>query len=696
MDIFSAGLRFHIFFLLFLSGAISVKAGTDTLEIIKNIDLARNELSDNPRKSIALSLKALQLARQNGNKKFIAKAYNTIGSAYYYLGIYDSAEVSHQQALELQLEINDTEGLGRSYTNIGSIYSDRGLNDKAIKYFLMAEKKFDQAGYRPGQAKLNNSLGILFYNIKDYSNAIKYFSNGLKIAADFNDKSLYYSITVNLANSLGDAGKLNEAIALYKESYNIAKANNNYYNLMAIYNNICQTYIVLHNADPTKHIFIDSVKKYDRAALQLLKEQKIEDEYYKIIAYTNHATILYNDALFKEAVPFLDSAIYFAKTHGDLQKQIGLYKQLSITFKKTNNLPGSIKALEQANYLSDSLYSKNMSEKLSELNAIHNVEKKEAEITILNSEKKNQKKVNILLIVVIILAVISLLVTIYNYLGKRKDNELISLQKQEVELKNKVIEEKQHEIIDSITYAKRLQDAILPAESYFKKHLPQSFVLYQPKDIVAGDFYWMETINSSAGEKLVLFAAADCTGHGVPGAMGSVVCSNALNRSVLEFKLETPGEILDKTRQLVIATFEKSSTEVKDGMDISFCCLNTNTLELQWSGANNPLWIIRNGGLIETKADKQPIGKYDAEKPFTTHSFKLNHGDLIYLLTDGYADQFGGPDGKKFKYKPLKEKLVALHSEPMPEQQHLLHEIFSGWKKDLEQVDDVCMIGVKI
>ncbi len=265
------------------------------------------------------------------------------------------------------------------------------------------------------------------------------------------------------------------------------------------------------------------------------------------------------------------------------------------------------------------------------------------------------------------------------------------------------LEEKNKEILDSINYAKRLQEAILPSEKTWNTALPNSFVLYKPKDIVAGDFYWLEVVKDN-----ILFAAADCTGHGVPGAMVSVVCSNALNRTVKEFNITDPGKVLDKVRELVKETFEKSESEVKDGMDISLCVLNINTNEVKWAGANNPLWYVHShleevGGrrpedsiLTEIKADKQPIGKYADEKLFTTHTLQLNKGDMLYLFTDGYADQFGGPKGKKFKYKQLLELVLTIHKKNLPEQKKELESVFKNWRGKADQIDDVCIIGVKI
>lgn len=277
----------------------------------------------------------------------------------------------------------------------------------------------------------------------------------------------------------------------------------------------------------------------------------------------------------------------------------------------------------------------------------------------------------------------------------------------ELEEKNFIISHKNNEIIDSITYAKRLQEAIMPPLDDIHSGLLEYFILYKPKDIVAGDFYFAE----KKGDYFFI-AAADCTGHGVPGALVSVVCSNALYRAVSEFELVIPGKILDKVTELVIETFKKSKHDVKDGMDISLCAINFKSGEMCWSGANNPLWYVSPSGgsagsqqranlagevlLKEIPADKQPIGKHDYQKPFTTHCLPIKKGTILYLFTDGYADQFGGPKGKKFKYKQLEEIISTNSHLPMEEQKQILEKAFFDWKGKVEQVDDVCVIGIKI
>lgn len=271
----------------------------------------------------------------------------------------------------------------------------------------------------------------------------------------------------------------------------------------------------------------------------------------------------------------------------------------------------------------------------------------------------------------------------------------IESQKNKIERKNLELAHKNDEITQSITYAKNLQDAIMPSRSEIKKHL-NSFLFYQPKDIVAGDFYWFE-MTKDKGKYYIYFAVADCTGHGVPGAMVSVVCANALNRSLLEMGITDPGKILDKTRELVIDAFSKNEN-IKDGMDISLGRFDISNNELLWAGANNPLWIIRSSTLEleEIKADKQPIGNYIVSNPFTTKRIKIERGDIIYLISDGYGDQFGGISERKFKTGTMKKMFVEHFEKTMDEQLKIISNTFNDWKGSSEQTDDVTIWGIKL
>ncbi len=277
--------------------------------------------------------------------------------------------------------------------------------------------------------------------------------------------------------------------------------------------------------------------------------------------------------------------------------------------------------------------------------------------------------------------------------GKQKELENeISLATNEIRIRKNEIETAHNEMKDSIEYAKRIQNAILPSDKLVKEYINDSFIIYKPKDIVAGDFYWMEPKGD-----MVLLAAADCTGHGVSGAMVSVICNNGLNRSVRESGLTDPGEILNETRKIVVEEFEKSEEDVQDGMDIAFCSLSSSN-ELKFAGANNPLWIVRKNSntIEEVKGDKQPIGAFERSKPFTTHTFQLEPGDVFYIFSDGFSDQFGGDKGKKLKTGNFKELLLKHCAKDMQTQKKVIDEFFENWKGNHEQLDDVCLIGVRV
>lgn len=269
----------------------------------------------------------------------------------------------------------------------------------------------------------------------------------------------------------------------------------------------------------------------------------------------------------------------------------------------------------------------------------------------------------------------------------------------ELEEKNGIIEEKNKDIRDSINYAQRIQQAILPLFEKIDKSLHDYFILFKPKDIVSGDFYWhtsvKTTLKDQPPEDIIVMAAVDCTGHGVPGALMSVIGSSILNQTVSNRDVNTPADVLNfLNREL-----NKTLSSIKDGMDMALCAINMNKLELQYAGANNPLYIVRDKQFIEVKGDKHAIGA-DGEdaaiKKFTNHVIPLQKGDSIYLFTDGYADQFGGPYGKKFKYKKFQELLTDIQDNTMEEQEKILNYHHEQWKGGLEQVDDILVIGIRV
>jgi len=265
----------------------------------------------------------------------------------------------------------------------------------------------------------------------------------------------------------------------------------------------------------------------------------------------------------------------------------------------------------------------------------------------------------------------------------------------ELTQRNEQLLEYQKEVTDSITYAERIQSAIMPPNDLVKKALPESFILYLPRDVVSGDFYFVEQV-----ENEVVFAAVDCTGHGIPGALISVIGFNYLHRAVVENGISIPSEILEFLDVGVNERLRQTdnASGVNDGMELSLCNLNLKTKLLQYSGAYNPLYIVSNDEIKVVKGDKLEIGVNSdgIADNYTNHTIQLKEGDCVYLFSDGYADQFGGPKGKKFMYKQLRETLVKINNRSMSEQKKILESVFQNWRGEEDQVDDVLVMGVRV
>jgi len=564
----------------------------------------------------------------------------------------------------------------------------------AIKYITLYQKEiaglFDRINlpskmveydekYLATTIKLKDTLAIIEaylntahahrYN-HEPQKALEYSNKGLKIGAELEDHSLIdqvYFWQIGIYQSLKDYPK---AIELAKKRYDWSLHVNNKFDAQQMAHLLARLNIDLNNyTNALKYVLIADTLLYKSNDLIALREgYRIKFEIYN--RNKDFEKALNNHLKFRE----LDDSVQKRENHAGFEQ-----KETIALFERNE--------------------------------AIKKEEEKKKDV--IASKEKQQQKVILWFIFGGLILVATFSIMMFNrFRVTKKQNTIIGLQKQEVESQKHLVEEKQKEILDSIHYAKRLQEAILPPLHFINEHAPNNFVLYQPKDVVAGDFYWAEIKDDK-----FFIAAADSTGHGVPGAMVSVVCSNALNRTVNEFGITDTGKILDKTRELVLETFARGNAEVKDGMDISLLCIDKQNNKAFWSGANNPLWYVKSSvtssavekstdagldsvrpdiQLIEIKADKQPIGKSEITKPFTAHEIALQDGMQFYLFTDGFADQFGGPRGKKFMYKQLENLLISISHESMEIQKQKLEDVFKNWKGDLEQVDDVCVIGVKI
>lgn len=587
--------------------------------------------------------------------------------------------------VKLAKKLKYNPGTALAYKNLGILMDEAGNIPKSIECYQLSIGYYKKAHDEMGVAKSEANIGILYRDLKRNKEAIEKFhaSNKVFILNNFLQGQLI--IYENISICYEFENQLDSATVYIKKAMDIMNR--------------------LGTVDPDVYgnyanIFMKQ-KNYPKAIEYYEKAIAILGTASKGITWTDNLGLAYYEQKqYAKALPLIEASIKNANNIYNANV-MATHMHLANVHHAMGNDKAAFDVLRTYITIKDSIFSLENVRQLSELTEKYKSEKKQIQIENQKKQIKSEQTQKYFFAASMIVFIGLGFLLFRSLKQKNKANKIILEQKSLVEDQKDALEYKNREILDSITYAKRLQDAILPAVDYWNQTLPESFILYKPKDIVAGDFYWLEkhtVSNGSVSEDYLFFAAADCTGHGVPGAMVSVICCNALNRSVLEFNLVEPGKILDKTRELVISTFNKSVENVKDGMDISLGCLNVKTNQLLWSGANNPLWVVPPGSteIIEWKPDKQPIGTYADEKPFSTHSMILEPNTTIYLFTDGYADQFGGENGKKFKYKQFKESILAIHDRPMDEQKEHLETTFEHWKGELEQVDDVCVIGIRI
>lgn len=602
----------------------------------------------------SLSYSYAKMALQNKGRDFSYKdiiRLNVIFDIYYQkLNMLDSAFSINKQSLKLATDNKDTTLIAYSLINIANVYSGSGNFESSIKMYHKALSILEKLNDSKQIATTNYNLSAPYSELGMHDSARIYTDKAFTIyntLKDYSGLAMCYDYYGSECDRLGN---YKEAIRFYKLEIQNFELVNETANLIIPYQNIAGTYLKLKD--------YDSCKKYLELAMQLAVSLGSKSDMYEV-------SLIYSD--YYNATGDYKNAYSFIKRYYE-GKDTVLNNQLK------TELSDQKSEFDREN-----------------TSTLLKIQKLEAEKNL-----KSKKFITWGLILSSVFFTIILFLSINRYRIKQKSFLKLNEYKNQLVFQKEKIEQTQKEIIDSITYAKRLQEAILPPFNLIQKYLPYSFVFYQPKHIIAGDFYFFEIIDSK-----VIIASADSTGHGVPGALVSVVCSNALNRSIKEFKLTEPGLILDKTRELVLETFSKSDTTVKDGMDISLVCIHpydafTNEINISWAGANNPLWYIKQNQFLEIKGNKQSIGLTDNPQSFATHHVTLRKGDIMYLITDGFADQFGGPKEKKFKYKSLQNLLFVNSGKPMKEQKTILHESFNAWKGNLDQVDDVCIIGIQV
>jgi serine phosphatase RsbU (regulator of sigma subunit) len=661
-----------------------------------------NYLFSKPDTAFILANEQLVYADYRNNLKWQADAYNTMGVTWYYRSEFDSALVYYDKALVCIQRSGLYKNAAGLINNIAMIEMNRGNFSVAMEKYNQALLLEELKGNKLAVANCILNIGIIFYYQQDYDHARENYLKAQQQYLELGNEASEANALNNLGVLETDSKNYQKAIEYHQKALTIRQKNNDQLGIGASITNIGTAYSEMGDYDQALNYFFDALE-HAKGMNDLTTESTIKYNISEIYLEQNRLS---------ESLTQAQESYEIAKSVGAIKEQEQTARILHTIYKKQGDYKKSLEMHEIYMLLNDSISSdenknavirqeyKAEYEKMVVTDSLKSVEEKklkDAELQTERAENKRRSQFSIFLIIGLATAIVFGIIIYKRLRITREQKAIIEEQKITVTHAFDQLEEKNKEILDSITYAKRIQSAILPSKKLFSESLPNSFVLYKPKDIVAGDFYWLQT-RENKDENIILFAAADCTGHGVPGALVSVVCNNALNRSVREFGLADPGKILDRTREIVIHEFEKSDENVKDGMDISLCALSIQSLTLTWAGANNPLWILRSetGVLEEIRADKQPIGKFADAKPFTTHHISLSKGDTIYIFTDGYQDQFGGDKGKKFKASALRDLITETGKRPINEQHETIQSAFENWRGGLEQIDDVCIIGVKI
>ena len=650
---------------------------------IKKIDilLEASKTYSNSELSLQFSKQAYSLAIKTDDKISLAKAADQLSIELYKAELFDSIPYYQEIAITNFKLRNNVDGLFKVLLKKAKFLKKINKPEKAFDVYKELIDLAEKSESTLMLAEVYENMGLLFSSIKDIEKSISYFSKSLKLYSKIKDWKGIAKCYLNLGNSNSSKGYTDLAIECFEKGLEIDAKYNNNEKKAEFLSGIGTVYFNLSNNEKALYFYKEALK-----VQEIMKPNEV------VFLKNNIAVVLMDLERYKEAKPYLIEAYYSsdnARTKADYAFN------LAQMFEHLDDYKSAIDFMDTYVRLNDSLNNAIYTKNLSETEAKYQNEKRE-EQNILLSERLKNKSLQIYFALAAILLLLGLAFFIFRGLRqKNKANIALSDKNKIIEEKSLLVEEQHKDITDSIKYAQRIQQAILPPDKLWNNILPQSFVFYQPKDILSGDFYWIEETTEH-----IFIAAADCTGHGVPGALMSIVNYNLLNRAVLEHGLTNAGAILDSVNKYLTLSLHQTYQEsaVRDGMDVSLCVINKKTKKMDFAGAFNSIYLIRNNAIQEFIPDKQPVGAFieDNIKPFTSQSFQLLENDVVYMFTDGYADQFGGPKGKKYKYKQLQHLLLSSYTKPFDEQNQIFKSAINDWKGSLEQVDDILLLGYKI
>lgn len=615
------------------------------------IKIARSIYIHNPDSSFPYCQQAEITSKNSNNEVQLGYAFHCEARYYLVKGDLTSSLQKISEAIKLFEKTNEKTGLARCYSLKSVALGRLNKNEETIEYLLRSRTIYEETKDTDGLAGVLTNLSNSYCELKQYDKGFEILNEYRKLNLKRSDRDFFYEIS--LGKLYFETNKYIEAIDHFKTATQIAK----------------------------QYKMLDS----EITGLTLVAE-----------CYTKLNNII-------AAKSFYSSAIELSVNNKLIVEEAEALKGIINVYESEQDFKNAYASVKKLKSIEDSIFN---IEKIKSINEIENklqITSKEKIIAEQNlkieKEKTEQASLKSLLIAVFVGLAFLVIILIVLFKSNQRTKQFLSLiekQKQEVENQKEIIEIKNKDVMDSIMYARHIQASMLPSVKILSSLFKDHFILYKPKDVVAGDFYWTEKVNEN-----IFFVAGDCTGHGVPGAMVSVVACNSLNRAVNEFKLNDPGLIFDKVNALMQETFSKSDHIVNDGMDGVLCMFDVKNSQLYYTGAHNPILIASNSNegnhITILTTDKQPIGRFkENTKPFQTQKVELKKGETIYLYTDGFADQFGGPKGKKYKNKRLQEFLKTISPLDLKTQKEKLNSEFENWRGKLDQVDDVLVVGIRI
>jgi serine phosphatase RsbU (regulator of sigma subunit) len=690
----------------------------DTLKVDALNSLAWEIMYTYSDSSIKLSTSALELSRKIKYKMGEGKSYHNLGWFYSMKSNYKKSFEYYTIALSIwdaELEGNKNPSdllLNRqasTYGNMGLAFVDQGNYVKALEFLFKAMKNFEKLGDQQKIATALGNIGQVYDEEGQYDLAIKYYNQALEAAEQQDDKR---SVGRHLGN-LGVAhyrtaeklrGQkqieyLNKSLDYYMRSRKIAEEQNNRREIARSSLNLGAAYNLLAYTKPAKEQETLLALAMEESVRARKASEEIGDTDMAANATLCIGQQLLGQKKYREA---REAATLALNTNANTIKRDS-YKVLAQVDSILGDPASAFKNLRLYYVYRDSLYNEEIAKQTVRNQMQYDFDKRESEAKAIQEQKDAeverersiQRIITWTIAAGLVLVLIIALMIFRSYREKNRANQIITRQKEEAEIAKSIIESRNKDITDSINYAQRIQKALLASEALLNANLPQWFIFFKPKDIVSGDFYWASKLHDGS----FAIATADSTGHGVPGAIMSMLNIACLNESVNNKNLVSPKDILNHTRERVISYLltDGSETGGKDGMDCSLLCIDFENMTLKYASANNTSWIVRNKEIIELPADKMPVGRHSSEeRSFTEHVVTLEEGDMIYTSTDGFQDQFGGDSGKKYMQKRFRDLLLRISGMEVREQRNAIQKELSRWQGSCEQVDDICIVGIRV